>query len=81
MTRREFLRTMERYGIPPYAYCLDGGYPSERYCIAPSGKGWKYYYSERGHENDVKLFATEGKALKYLCQVLIETYRTIRRPF
>lgn len=80
MDRREFIRTMERHRIPPFAYCLDGGHPSERYCIAPAGKGWKFYYSERGHENDLRLFDTEGEACEYLCKVLIEVYRDIRRP-
>ncbi len=78
MTRLQFHVIMDLLKIPPYAYCLDGGHPAERYCIAPSGDGWKYYYSERGHEQELMQFKTESEALDHLCTVLISVYREIR---
>jgi hypothetical protein len=80
MTSLQFTVMMRLLNIPPNAYCLDGGHPAERYCIARTETGWKYYYSERGYELELKEFKTKGAALDHLCKVLIDVYRDIRRP-
>ena len=47
--------------VPDDLYSLDGGLPSEAYCINKVEEGWEVYYSERGLKSQLvkfDLFAT-----------------------
>ena len=40
-------------------YSLDGGLPSEAYCIEKIGSKWHLYYSERGEKETISYFHDE----------------------
>lgn len=66
MNREELKKVFEKSSIPNSYYSLNGGLPSEAYCINQSDKGWEVYYSERGMKSCLKIFDTEEDACLYL---------------
>lgn len=70
MDRCELRKVLDREGINPSAYCLDGGHGSEQYVIDIRVDGWVVYYSERGLESALCEFATEDEACRYLLEQL-----------
>ena len=57
----------------PAIYCLDGGSPNDRLCLAEERGGWSVYYSERGERFDEDWFASEDDA----CQELLHRLREL----
>ncbi len=43
---------------------------AEQYCISKQGAVWEVYYFERGHKNNLRVFADEGSACAHLKSVL-----------
>lgn len=60
---REILRLNN---VPSDLYSLEGGLPSETYCINSSVNGWEVYYSERGQKSHCAKFNNESDACEYL---------------
>jgi hypothetical protein len=66
MVNRDKLRTeLAARRIAPRAFSLEGGSPSERYCLERSAGGWAVYYSERGERTSERWFKTEDEACAY----------------
>lgn len=80
MTLVELASLLERVGIRPDAYSLEGGLPDDRYCIERRGSTWYVYYAERGNRNAERLFTTEEEACEYLYALLQRDPSTKRQP-
>jgi hypothetical protein len=72
MTRKEFLEVVREAEIDPRSYWLDGGLPPERFVLSQDATGWHVYYSERGLRTGLRSFQSEGDALTYLCDELLD---------
>ena len=70
VNRSELLTAIDRDGINPNTYSLEGGHPPERYVLAHQPGGWSVYYSERGLETGRADFGTEDEACRHLLQLL-----------
>lgn len=66
---REFLLVNR---VPEDAYSLNGGLPSEAYCINKEGHQWEVYYSERGRKSDLVKFDTESSASIYFQSLIMK---------
>lgn len=56
--------------VPKDMYSLNGGLPSEAYCINKIEGYWEVYYSERGQKSSLKVFQTESEACEYFLNIL-----------
>lgn len=63
---------LDRLGISPSRYSLDGGLPDCQYTIARHGLTWYVYYSERGNVTWQRLCPTEEEACEVLVQALLQ---------
>jgi hypothetical protein len=82
MTRDEFWYEVRRAGVDERAFSLDGGLPAEQYVMTDEGGGrWAICYSERGGRTSLKVFDSEGDALRHLLYTLLSdpTTRTATR--
>lgn len=70
MDRGELLAALNRDGINPHAYSLDGGHSAEKYVLAARPEGWSVYYFEHGLETGRFDFATEDAACHHLFELL-----------
>ena len=70
VSRDELAEILDREGINPNSYALDGGHPSERYVLDVGPNGCAVYYSERGRETGRREFATEDEACRHLLDTL-----------
>lgn len=64
--------------VNPGIYFLDGGNPSEAYCINQNSGCWEVYYSERGCKTDLKVFDSESEACEYLLKRILDDGDAIR---
>lgn len=80
MNLHELALLLDRSGIRPDAYSLEGGVPDDRYCIEKRGSLWYVYYAERGQRNVERLVITEDDACQYLLEVLQRDPSTKRQP-
>lgn len=72
VNREELGAVLEREGVNPDAYSLDGGEGiGERYVLALRTGGWKVFYAERGQEQGRRDFDTEDEACRFLLDVLL----------
>lgn len=53
-------------------YSLDGGLPSEVFCLNENNGKWEVYYSERGNKSDLKVFDNESDACEYFLREITE---------
>lgn len=72
MNRSELKKALDKAGISPKSYCLEGGWPSEEYCIEENYGKWSVYYSEHGQKTGEKLFYSESDACEYLYKLLLK---------
>jgi len=56
---------LKSLGVSPSTYSLNGGLPSEKYCLSNESGKWFVYYSERGQRTGENSFANETDACKY----------------
>ncbi|MEY9842475.1 hypothetical protein ABH941_007762 [Streptacidiphilus sp. EB103A] len=70
MNRTELRTILESEGFRPDAYSLNGGLPSETYCLSQQGNGWVVYYSERGIRSGLRPFRDEAEACAYFLEQL-----------
>jgi hypothetical protein len=71
LNRCELREILDREGVDPNAYELQGGHPNEKYTIEAGVGGWLVYYSERGKRTDEAFFGTEEAACRDLLQRLL----------
>lgn len=72
MDKKEFKKKARRYRIPDFMYNIDGkGRDDERFCLSYSNGKWNVYYSERGCKTTDLFFDTEGEALQYMLEELL----------
>ena len=77
MTREQFLQAASDNRIDTRWFTLDGGLPPEQFVFAAPGNGtWLVYYSERGLQTGLRTFTSEGEALDYLLQELLDEQTT-----
>jgi len=62
----ELEKRLESERIPHHVYSLNGGLPSEAFCLEQLGSKWPYYYSERGYRRNVVYFEREEDACDFL---------------
>ncbi len=65
MTKLELAKILRDERFDPLAYELNGGYPSEKYCLEAKDGIWSVYYSERGEQSMKRDFLTEEEACDY----------------
>ena len=64
MTLEELSNELLNLGVRKDAYSLEGGLPSEAYCINRLKDHWEIYYSERGLKSGLQIFKSENEACK-----------------
>lgn len=70
MNLYELRLELNKYGINPAAYGLNGGYVDEALVIDHAARGWSVYYCERGQRQSAQYFDTEDAACRYLFECL-----------
>ena len=68
MNRRDIKIILQQNNVPDDLYSLDGGFPSESYCINKTSEAWEVYYSERGIKSGLVNFKSESEACEYLLE-------------
>jgi hypothetical protein len=69
MNKEQLRLELEKSGVRPYSYSLDGA-SDEAYCLDGNANSWSVYYYERGVESGKKTFANESDACEYLLSLL-----------
>lgn len=72
MTVKELAAQLREEKIPDNWYTLEGGLPSEKWCMEKTYSGWDVYYSERGLRNQLRHFTFEEEACEYFYNELKE---------
>jgi hypothetical protein len=75
----ELKAELDRAGVDPEAYSLEGRHLHESYVLERGVGGWFIYYSERGKRTDEQFFGTEDAACRYLFEWVITDPSTRRR--
>ncbi len=75
MMRHELRLKLIENGVPNDVYSLEGGLPSEAYCLDKHGSFWEVYYSERGIKSGLKKFEFEEQACDYLYELIIHAHK------
>lgn len=75
VTKYELAELLRQEKVPDDWYSLEGGLPSERWCIAYSSKGWEVYYSERGIKTELQTFHTEHEACLNLYSRIMQAFK------
>ncbi len=71
MNMESFSGWATRQGISADSYAL-GCDADEKYCIyQPPAGDWAVFYSERGHQRNLRTFVDESSALEVLAQMLL----------
>ena len=70
MTRDELRIILRKEGFPDDTFSLEGGSPTEAYCLDHFGNDWTVYYSERGHRNAEVSFRDETTATEYFLALM-----------
>lgn len=66
MNIEELKVKLKALGISPSSYSLEGGMPSERYCLSNESGKWFVYYCERGQKSGESSFTNESQACEFL---------------
>lgn len=59
---------LNELGVLKSCSILGAKYPNECYCLIYEESLWKYYYSERGRQSNLKIFENEDDACEYFLQ-------------
>ena len=76
MERPDLLDWFRAERINPTAYDLSGGAANEAYVLRLTTSGWEVFYSERGLQTGLRVFADERDAIAYFREVVISDPRT-----
>ena len=63
VNRAQLDALLRESGFPQHSYSLNGGLPSEAFCMEKLPEGWHVYYSERGGKSTLGKFRTEKEAV------------------
>ncbi|KJY41543.1 hypothetical protein VR41_12075 [Streptomyces sp. NRRL B-1568] len=80
MDKGDLISALSDAGVAESSYWLEGGLPSERYCLEQRADGWAVYYSERGQRTGELLFAAEDEACSELYSMILEDPTTRTSP-
>ncbi len=70
MNRLLLKKELVRLKVPNDSYCLTGDFRNECFCLFHNGSSWEVFYNENGKKVDLKIFADESSACKYLLLAL-----------
>lgn len=73
MNRKQLEKILLENKVPNDLYSLNGGLPSEAYCIEKDKDRWQIYYSERGIKRNIGYFESEEEA----CDCLLKEIKKI----
>ena len=76
MTRDELTAELRKLRVPDFAYDLSGSDLSDTYTLRESDGTWFVYYSERGHQWDMRVFFSESEACEYLLDLVRREFTT-----
>ena len=68
MNKIDLKKILQQNNVPSDLYSLDGGFPSESYCMNKTSDAWEVYYSERGKKRGTKYFLSEDEACEYFLE-------------
>ena len=71
MNRQTLKELLDREGIDPSSYSLEGGMPVEAYVLEFSPSSWSVYYSERGLRTAEETYASEEEACSRMLEMLL----------
>lgn len=71
MTAKELAILLDELRVRHDAYSLNGGLPSEAYCLGFVDGHWEVYYSERGQKSGLQLFDSEHDACRALADLIV----------
>lgn len=72
MNRIRLKEILQNNQVPSDLYSLQGGFPSESYCLNKVNSNWEVYYSERGVKSGIINFDNESEACEYLLRQIGE---------
>jgi hypothetical protein len=78
VNRQSLKELLEREGIDPSSYSLEGGMPVEAYVLESGPSSWSVYYSERGLRTGEVTFASEDEACSRMFEMLLRDPTTRR---
>jgi hypothetical protein len=81
MNKSELISALEDADIAPASYWLDGGLPSEAYCLEQRPDVWAVYYSQHGQRTGETHFGTEEAACSALYAMLLKDPMTRQGPW
>lgn len=70
MNVSDLLNQLAQRGGDVRAIYTGDGNSEDRYAILQEGGSWKVFYSERGEQLELRTFANEDEACKYLLRLL-----------
>lgn len=75
MNREELRSKLERAGVHPGNYSLDGpAAESESYSLVADGPAWKILYKERGEFSEIQTGLSESEACQLLYRLFDEAH-------
>lgn len=75
MNREELRSQLERAGVHPGNYSLDGpATESESYSLVADGKAWKVLYKERGEFSEIQAGLSEIEACQLIYRLFDEAH-------
>ena len=77
MKIKELRKVANKMHIPPNCHNLNGGTPSDTYCLERIKKQWVIYYSERGKKNDMEYYDSQEKACEAFYRILKNIENTV----
>ena len=70
MKYKELKKVVSKMYIPSNCHNLNGGTPSDTYCLERHKKQWMIYYSERGNRNDIEYYDSEEQACEAFYRIM-----------
>ena len=72
MSIKELKELLMVKNVPQDLYSLEGGLPSESYCIEKTEDKWHLYYSERGVKETINYYDTEDEVVDaFLSEIVV----------
>jgi len=81
MNVRELKMELDRFGVPPNFYSINGNLSSNTHILNQVYHYWEYFYfDEKGRTTGYRRFESEADACAYFYQVLKEEMRYYQPP-
>lgn len=78
MNKEELAERLKKENVPSDWYSLNGGLPSEAYCLDYNNNQWETYYSERGKKDPLKSFDNEAEACTFLYHTITDMLKAMK---